>query len=104
MGSTAVALVPSLFDSGIPSSLHWVSLLSLEDKKDKDKEQDKGMDAMDAMDAMNAFGAPTDFGLGSFQPDPLAAGDSWGMEAPQFDDPFRTAEFEDVAGFPETCL
>ena len=101
MGSTAVALVPSLFDSGIPSSLHWVSLLSLEDKKDKDKEQDKGMDAMDAM---NAFGAPTDFGLGSFQPDPLAAGDSWGMEAPQFDDPFRTAEFEDVAGFPETCL
>ncbi|CAL1145824.1 unnamed protein product [Cladocopium goreaui] len=71
------------------------------DKKDKDKEQDKGMDAMDAMDAMNAFGAPTDFGLGSFQPDPLAAGDSWGMEAPQFDDPFRTAEFEDVAGFPE---
>ena len=56
------------------------------------------------MDAMNAFGAPTDFGLGSFQPDPLAAGDSWGMEAPQFDDPFRTAEFEDVAGFPETCL
>ena len=73
-------------------------MLSLEDKKDKDKEQDKGMDAM------NAFGAPTDFGLGSFQPDPLAAGDSWGMEAPQFDDPFRTAEFEDVAGFPETCL
>ena len=96
-------------------------MLSLEDKKDKGKEPDKGTDAMDAMDA---FGVPTDGlgdlgglgdlcglgdlgglgGLGSLEPDPLAAGDSWGMKAPQFDDPFRTAEFEDVAGFPETCL
>ena len=66
-----------------------------QDKKDKDRDLDKGIE-------VDAFGA-MDFGLSLFEPEPVAAPDAWGMEAPQFDDPFRTTEVPDVSGFPETC-
>jgi len=60
------------------------------DKKDKDK--DKDLEGMDMFDT-----GPMEFGLGAFEPAP----DSWGTEAQQFDDPFRTSDVQDGMTFPE---
>ena len=51
---------------------------------------------------MDMFGntGPMEFGLGAFEPAP----DSWGTEAQQFDDPFRTSDVQDGLTFPVTWL
>ena len=50
---------------------------------------------------MDMFGTgPMEFGLGAFEPAP----DSWGTEAQQFDDPFRTSDVQDGMTFPVTWL